>query len=137
MKTLSRFVVALLATATLFLAGCSGKDTHEKVTEDMMTQMEKMTTVMSSVKDKASAEKAAGELKDIAAEMKKISARAKALGKPSEEKKKELETKFKGRIEGVFGKFIAAGMAISQSRMCARSSQIISCPGRVWTFIAI
>jgi hypothetical protein len=99
MKTLSRFVVAVLATATLFFAGCSGKDTHEKLADDAAAQMDKIATAVASVKDKASAEKAVTEIKAASAEMKKLSDRYNALGAPSAEVKTKVDTKMKAKEE--------------------------------------
>ena len=94
MKSFAHFLTRTVAIlAALILVGCSGSDSHEKVVDDVMKQMDRMASAMSSITDKASAEKAVTELKAVAEEMKKLGERAKKLGEPSAEVKTKLEAK--------------------------------------------
>jgi hypothetical protein len=108
MKTLHGLTVAFFATLTLFFAGCSGADNHEKIADDAAAQMEKMANAVASVKDKASAEKAVAEMKAVAEELKKIAARAKAVGKPSAEVKAKIDAKMKPRQQAVEKQMVTA-----------------------------
>ncbi len=94
MKSLAHFLTRTVAIlAALILPGCSGGDSHEKVVDDVLKQMDRMVTAMGSVADKATAEKAVAELKNVADEMKKLGERVKKLGEPSAEVKTKLEAK--------------------------------------------
>jgi hypothetical protein len=113
MKTLARFATALLAAATLFLTGCSGPDSHEKLADDVMAQMEKLANAMSEAKDKATAEKAAADIKAMIPDFKKLGERAKALGKASPEVATKIQAKLKPKQEELSKKMAGAGPGAS------------------------
>ena len=92
------------------LGACSGGDSHEKVVDDIATQMDRVATAMSAVQDQATAERAVADMKSIVEEMKKIAPRAQALGEPGGELKARLAAKMKAK-EADLQKKIAGSQA--------------------------
>lgn len=118
MKNLSRFLTqTVLIIATLFITGCSGGDSHEKVADDALKQMDRMVTAVSAVTDKASAEKAVADLKSVGDELKKIAERAKKLGDPSADVRAKIE-----------GKMSAKQTEITQKMMGMQASMLKAGP---------
>jgi hypothetical protein len=116
MKSLAHFLTRTVAIlAALILAGCSGGDSHEKVVDDVLKQMDRMVTAMSSVTDKATAERAVAELKTVADEMKKLGERAKKLGEPSAELKTKLEAKMTAKQTEMQQKMAGAQASIAKA----------------------
>jgi len=102
MKSIIKFITRTsLVVAALVLTGCSGGDSHEKIVDAMIVQIDRMATAVSSVTDKATAEKAAAELKSVGEEMKKIAEKAKGMKDPSAEVQAKIDAKMKAKQEEV------------------------------------
>jgi hypothetical protein len=112
MKTLFRFAAILLATAALFLSGCTDNSSADKVTDELGAQLDKIPTLLTSIKDKATAEKAMAELKQIGEEIKKLGERAKSI-KVTNEKKTEIQTKLAGKTAEFQTKMTAAAQSLA------------------------
>ena len=124
MKTLSRFLTqTVLIIATLFITGCSGGDTHEKVADDALKQMDRMVTAVSAVTDKASAEKAVADLKSVGDELKKIAERAKKLGEPSADVKAKVDGKMSAKQAEITQKMM--GMQASMMKAGPEAAAIL------------
>ncbi len=124
MKTLSRFLTqTVLIIATLFITGCSGGDTHEKVADDALKQMDRMVTAVSAVTDKASAEKAVADLKSVGEELKKIAERAKKLGEPSADVKAKVDGKMSAKQAEITQKMM--GMQASMMKAGPEAAAIL------------
>jgi hypothetical protein len=109
----TRIITALCVIFTLVLGGCGGGDTHEKIVDEMIVQLDRVGTAASKITDKASAETAIAEMKSAAAEIKKIGERAKKLGDPSAEVQKKLEEKMKVKGQEIQTKMMS-GIASAQ-----------------------
>ncbi|MEK0450636.1 MAG: hypothetical protein RL088_2904 [Verrucomicrobiota bacterium] len=102
MKSIIKFITRTsLVVAALALTGCSGGDSHEKVADAVLVQMERMATAVSSVTDKATAEKAVTELKSVGEEMKNLAEKVKAMKDPSAEVQAKIEAKMKAKQEEI------------------------------------
>ena len=121
MKFSSRLALAILAAVSLFISGCSGGDSHEKVVNDMTGQLDRMTNSLLAVTDKASAEKAATELKSVVEEFKKIGERAKKMGDPSADVKARLEASMKAKQVEVQTKMAGIGPVLMKAGPEAQS----------------
>lgn len=95
MRQKLRTTAAVLTTilfATL-LSSCG--DSHDKVADDTMKQMDEFFEVVTTVKDKESADAATEKLDAIIANLDKIAERYKELGEPDEATQKAISEKFK------------------------------------------
>ena len=105
----SAVILASVFLATLVVS-CSG-DTHEKIVDDTLTQMEEVATVIEGVKDKESAEAAAKKLEGMVGTFEKLAERMKEIGDPDEKTEKELEAKMETRMKELQEKMTAAMMS--------------------------
>ena len=102
---------ALAVTMPFALVSCG--DSPEKVTEDMISLMNKMGDTLGTITDKASAEAAKDKLKSLGDEMKALKARMDKVGKPTGDAEKKLEEKYKTELEAAMKKMMGATMKLS------------------------
>lgn len=108
----TRFAAAALALTMPFaLVSCG--DSHEKVTKDVISLMNKLGDTLGTVTDKASAEAAKDKLKALGDEMKALKSRMDKVGKPSGDAEKKLEEKYKSEMEAAMKKMMSATMKIA------------------------
>jgi hypothetical protein len=115
MKLHTRIFAILCVVLGLGFAGCTGADTHEKIVDDTIKQMDRMAVTMGTITDKATAEKAMAELSSVVEEIKKIGARAKALGDPSADVQKKLEEKMKAKTQELQTKLTGAMVSMAKA----------------------
>lgn len=116
MKSIITFITRTsLVVAAVVLSGCSGGDSHEKVADAVLAQMERMATAVSSVTDKASAEKAVAELKSVGEEMKKLAEKAKAMKDPSAEVQAKIDAKMKTKQEEIQKKMMGMQATLAKA----------------------
>lgn len=113
MNNHTRLLASITASIALVLSACSAGDSHEKVADDTLKIMERMSTAMTSITDKATAEKAVADMKVIANDMKAISERAKKLGEPSTDVKTRIDASMKVKAEELQKKMMASMMKVA------------------------
>ena len=113
MKNHTRLLASIAASIALVLSACSAGDSHEKVADDTLKIMERMSTAMTTITDKATAEKAVADMKVIANDMKAISERAKKLGEPSADVKARIDASMKVKAEELQKKMVASMMKVA------------------------
>lgn len=99
MKT--QFHPIVLIIGVVLLTSCGGKDTHEKVTKDMLKEFEKVVKVVEGVDDKASAEKAVKKLEGMQGDFDKLKERVDTIGDPDEKTEKALEEKYDPKMNAL------------------------------------
>ncbi len=105
--------LALLFAVT-FLASCGGGDSHQKITADLLSNMEKVLAAVEGVTDKASADKAAEKIAALSGSFEDIKARVDKIGDPDEKTEAMLKEKFEQPIQDISMKMTAAIMKIAQ-----------------------
>ena len=111
MKQALHRISLLLAVA--FLTSCGG-DSHQKITADLVANMEKVLAAVEDVTDKASAEKAAEKIEKLAGNFEDIKARAEKIGDPDEKTEAMLKEKFEQPMKDLGAKMMGAVMKIAQ-----------------------
>ena len=113
MKIHTNVLASIAVSIALVLSACSAGDSHEKVADDTLKVMERMSTAMTSITDKATAEKAVADMKVIANDMKAISERAKKLGEPSADVKARIDASMKAKADELQKKMMAGMMKVA------------------------
>ncbi len=113
MKNHTKLLASIAASIALVLSACSAGDSHEKVADDTLKIMERMSTAMTTITDKATAEKAVADMKVIANDMKAVSERAKKLGEPSADVKARIDASMKVKAEELQKKMMASMMKVA------------------------
>jgi phage terminase large subunit-like protein len=88
--------LSIFAVGLLSMTGCGGQS-HEAITDSMMTSMDKFADILASVKDEASAKAAVSQLDNLTASVKELAEKAKALGDPPKEIQTKIEEKMKAK----------------------------------------
>ena len=83
----------LSVVLALGLASCA--DSHEKVVDDSLDQVEKVFELILNIEDRKSADKATEKIKKMEPAFEKLAARAEKLDEPDEETKKRLNERLK------------------------------------------
>lgn len=78
-STLSRAAISISIVLSLFVISCGKKNTPDSLSDELVTQVEELTSAIESAKDKESAEKAAIKINKLADKQVEIFAQLKAL----------------------------------------------------------
>jgi cytochrome c556 len=108
----ARLRLLLLTLAAPFLFASCG-DSPEKVTEDMISVMNRMGDTLEGIKDKATAEAAKDKLKSLGDEMSAIKARMEKVAKPGGDAEKALKEKYEKDLEAAMKKMGGAMMKVA------------------------
>ena len=98
-------------------------DTHEKVMGDAIKAMGQMADIMVGVKDEATAKAAAEKILKLEPQLKFLGARAQKLGDPNPALEKELEAKYKPKMEEIQGKMLKAMIGLAENPEAAKHIQ--------------
>lgn len=109
----AKSIALLLGTSLLVFSGC-GADTHEKIANDMISEMKNLVAVLENLKSPEDVEAAKPKIKKIAERLKAIKKRADKIGDPSEEVQKKLEEKFKKEMAEMGPKLMAAMLTMPE-----------------------
>ena len=105
-----KMALTLFAFSCLVMAGCG--DSHDKVVQDYLTEMESMVKVLEGIETAEDAEKAKSKLETIGAKIKTIISRKEKLGAPGQDLEKKLKEKYLKQHHEIVVKQLDAMMEI-------------------------
>ena len=102
----------LMLSVVFFLSGCGGGDTHSKLADLTMAEMDKIPAIIESAKDVESAKAAVSKLESVTKTLKALKARVDKLPKASQVENDAIMEKMKSRQEELGKRMQAATMSV-------------------------